>query len=212
MAHQFIVKLTVAMLKTILTFLILFQSSAVSITSPVNGDTLRGQIQILGSMDYPTFASAELGFKYASSSEGASDSGDTWFTIQTFSQPILDSAIAVWDTTSLTDGDYDLRLRVFLQDGTVQDAIVTGLKVRNQELPTATVTNVPLPQFNTNETPTPILSEPTAVNLSLPSATLLPSNPASITVNSIYKIFGQSALVVLVLFVLFSFIIRLRKN
>ncbi|MBL8098864.1 MAG: hypothetical protein JNK81_06755 [Anaerolineales bacterium] len=193
------------MLKSFLTFLILIQTTVVSITSPQTGDTLRGQIQILGSMDYPTFASAEIGFQFAS------DVADTWFLIQTFSQPTTDSALAVWDTTSLTDGDYNLRLRVYLQDGTFIDAIVTDLKIRNQELPTPTATDVPLPEFR-NETPTPRIIPPTEIILSFPSSTPLPMNPASITTESIYKVFGQSALVVLILFILFSLLIRFRKN
>ncbi|MBX3037933.1 MAG: hypothetical protein KF758_13570 [Anaerolineales bacterium] len=195
------------MLKLFLTFLILIQTTDVGITSPQNGETIRGQIQILGSIDYPTFASAELGFQFAS------DVADTWFLIQAFSQPTTDSAqrLAVWDTTSVTDGDYNLRLRIYLQDGTFLDYIVTDLKIRNQEIPTATSTDVPLPQFN-NETPTPRIIPPTEIILSFPSSTPLPQNPASITTDSIYKVFGQSALVVLVLFVLFSLLIRFRRN
>lgn len=194
------------MLKILWIFLLAIQATSVSISSPQNGDTLRGQVEIQGVMDVPNFASAELGFTFASSN------GDTWFSIQTFSQPITDSAIAVWDTTSLTDGDYNLRLRVYLQDGTFQDAIVTGIKIRNQELPTPTSTVTVLPQFNTNATPTLRIIEPTEIVLSYPSATPLPMNPASITTNSIYKVFGQSAVVVLILFILFSFLIRFRKN
>ncbi len=193
------------MLKLLLTFLLLIQTTDVGITSPQTGETLRGQIQILGSIDYPTFASAELSFAFAS------DLADNWFSIQTFSQPITDSALAVWDTTSITDGDYKLRLRITLQDGTFIDSIITDLKIRNQEIPTATATDAPLPQFD-NETPTPRIIEPTQIILSYPSATPLPSNPASITTDSIYKVFAQSALVVLVLFILFSLILRLRKN
>lgn len=193
------------MLKSFLIFLILIQTGTVSITSPKNGETLRGQIEIQGVMDVSNFASAELGFKFAS------DVGDNWFSIQTFSQPLQNSTLAIWDTTSLTDGDYNLRLRVYLQDGTFQDAIITDLKIRNQELPTPTATDLPLPQFN-NETPTPRIIQPTEIILSYPSATPLPMNPASITTNSIYKIFAQSALAVLILFVLFSFLIRFRKN
>jgi hypothetical protein len=201
----FIVKLTVAMLKTLLIFLFTFQTTAVAITSPQTGDTLRGQIEIQGVMDVPNFSSAELGFKFAS------DLTDTWFSIQTFSQPIQNSTIAIWDTTSLTDGDYNLQLRVFLQDGTFQDAIVTDLKIRNQELPTPTSTHTPLPQFD-NSTPTPRIIPPTEIVLSYPSSTPLPMNPASITTNTIYKVFAQSALVVLVLFILISLLIRFRKG
>lgn len=193
------------MLKLFLTFLILIQTTNVGITSPQNGETLRGQIQILGSIDYPTFASAEIGFQFAS------DVADNWFSIQTFSQPIPDSALALWDTTSVTDGDYNLRLRIYLQDGTFIDSIVTDLKIRNQEIPTPTITALPLPEFK-NETPTPRIIPPTENILSLPSSTPLPPNPASITTQSIYKTFAQSALLVLVLFILFSLLIRFRKN
>ncbi|HCK65128.1 MAG TPA: hypothetical protein DHW49_02585 [Anaerolineae bacterium] len=194
------------MLKLFLTFLILIQTTDVGITSPQNGETIRGQIQIQGSIDYPTFASAELAFTFAS------NSGDTWFPIQTFPQPLTDSNLAVWDTTSVTDGDYNLRLRITLQDGTFLDFIITDLKIRNQELPTPTATDAPLPQFDNNATPTPRIIEPTEIVLSFPSSTPLPPNPASITTDSIYRVFAQSAFVVLVLFVLFSLIIRLRKN
>ncbi|KXK12784.1 MAG: putative penicillin-binding protein [Chloroflexi bacterium OLB14] len=193
------------MLKLLLTFFLLIQTTDVGITSPQTGETLRGQIQILGSIDYPTFASAELSFAFAS------DLADNWFSIQTFSQPITNPVLAVWDTTSITDGDYKLRLRITLQDGTLMDSIVTDLKIRNDELPTATPTETPLPKFD-RDTPTPRIIEPTQIVLSYPSATPLPVNPASITTDSIYKVFAQSALVVLVLFILFSLLIRLRKN
>lgn len=193
------------MLKAFLIFLIAIQTGTVSITSPQNGETLRGQVEIRGIMDTPNFSSAELAFSYAS------DSGEAWFAIQTFSQPIQNPIIAVWDTTFITDGDYNLRLRVYLQDGSFTDAIVTDLKIRNQETPTPTATQTDLPNFN-NPTPTPRALESTPPVLSRPSATPLPPNPAAITQKTIYKIFAQSALIVLILFILFSLLIRFRKN
>lgn len=193
------------MLKSFFAFLVLMQTATVGIISPQNGETLRGQIQILGSINYPAFASAELAFSFAANSR------DTWFLIQTFTQPLTDSNLAVWDTTSITDGDYNLRLRIYLQDGAYLDFIVTDLKIRNQELPTPTATDVPLPEL-INETPTPRIIPPTEIILSFPSSTPLPQNPASITTDSIYTVFAQSALVVLVLFVLFSLLVRFRRN
>ena len=102
------------------------------ITAPTAGQILRGQVSITGTTDIPNFASAELDFAYASDFTGK------WFLIQTFSQPVANSAIATWDTTSISDGDYVLRLRVTLQDGSSQDATVK-VKAQNQTpLPTAT--------------------------------------------------------------------------
>ena len=199
------------MLKLFLILFLFFQDPTVAITFPQPGETLRGQVEIQGRMDAPNFASAELAFTY----EAASGSGGTWFSIQTFSQPTAGLAIATWDTTSVTDGDYTLRLRVVLQDDTFQDALVTDLKIRNDEpLPTVPPTQT-LADFNfphLNETPgAPGEQTPTPVVM-YPTSTLLPVNPASLTTSSILSIFWQSALAILILFIFFSLILRLRKN
>lgn len=199
------------MLKAFLILFLLFQDTPVALTSPQTGETLRGQVEIQGMMELPNFSSAELSFAYAS------DSGESWFTIQTFPQLVAGPVLATWDTTSVTDGDYSLRLRVFLQDGTFQDALISDLKIRNDELPpTATVTPTdavfnfqPLDQppgtsAVSEGTPTPVIIYPTS--------TPLPVNPASLTVSSIVGIFWRSALVILILFAFFSLILRLRKN
>jgi len=200
------------MLKVFLTLLLLFQDTPVALTAPQNGETLRGQVQIQGRMYTPNFASAELAFTFASN---ASDSGGNWFIIQTFPQPTADSALTVWDTTSITDGDYTLRLRVFLQDGTFQDALVSDLKIRNDEpLPTATVPPT-LQDFDfqpLNETPGAPAQSTATPAISYPTSTPLPANPASLTTASILTIFWQSALFILVVFLFFSLILRLRKN
>lgn len=200
---------TVAMLKLFFVFLLfLIQDSPAGISSPQNGDELRGQVQIAGNMTVPNFSLAELGFKYAS------DSTENWFTIQTFPQPVAGPALAVWDTTTLTDGDYDLRLRIFLVDSTFQDVIISDLKIRNdtpeptQFVPTETA----LPQFSA-ATSLPALNQPTSTAIiTFPSSTPLPANPASVTTSSIYATFARGALIVLVLFIFFSLILRLRKN
>jgi hypothetical protein len=61
-----------------------------------------------------------------------------------------------------------------------------------------------VPQLQPQATATPFLSYPTS--------TPLPPNPASLTTASIFTVFWQSALLVLGLFLLFSLILRLRKN
>ncbi len=201
---------TVAMLKLFFAFLLfLIQDAPAGISSPQTGDVIRGQAQIAGNMTVPNFASAELSFSYT-----ASDSADNWFGIQTFPQPVAGPALAVWDTTSLTDGDYNLRLRVTLQDGTFQDVVISDLKIRNdtpdpiEVIPTETA----LPQFNA-ATSLPALNQSTATAvITFSSSTSLPANPASVTTLSIYSTFGRAALIVLILFAFFSLILRLRKN
>jgi hypothetical protein len=180
------------------------------LTAPTNGQVLHGQVSVTGTTDIPNFASAELDFAYASDSTG------TWFLIQTFSQPIADSVITTWDTTSVTDGDYILRLRVTLQDGSFQDATV-NVKVQNETAlstatstmtPTAANTSVVAPEPSTtivviaSSTSPPVFSTPTS----------LPPNPAEVQTNQIYAGVERGALVIIALFVFFGILIRLRRS
>ncbi|NOT06339.1 MAG: hypothetical protein HOP27_17240 [Anaerolineales bacterium] len=202
--------LPIVMFQYLLSFsLILFaQTAELSISSPQTGQILRGQVEITGNLDIPNFSSAELAFGYS-----ATNPASNWFTIQTFPQPVKGPAIAVWDTSRLTDGDYILRLRVFFQDGTSQDVLVSDLKIRNDvplptNTPTATPTATPL-----ITTPLPTSTRlPDATTLTFPSPMPLPSNPASLTVPSLYSTFGRGALIVFVLFGIFSLLLRLRRN
>jgi hypothetical protein len=195
--------LSIVMLRLILLLSLLFQDTAISIASPQTGATVRGQVEILGGMDIPNFASAELAFGFA-------DSADSWFTIQTFAQPEVDAPLAVWDTTSITDGDYNLRLHVTLQDGSFQDAIVTNLKIRN-DLPEPAPTAVDLSGPTSSQViPTDISVAPMLP--SFPQPTRLPSNPAALTVPLVYSTFGRGALIALALFAAFSLLLRLRKD
>ena len=189
------------------------------ITAPTAGRILQGQVSITGTTDIPNFASAELDFAYASDSTG------NWFLIQTFSQPIANSVIATWDTASISDGDYILRLRVTLQDGSFQDATVK-VKVQNQTpistststiTPTAITPNITLtPEFTSQLlTPTPIVivafPTPTAAPI-FPTPTLLPPNPVELQSNEIYAGIERGALIIAGLFIFFFILIRLRRS
>lgn len=204
--------LPIAMLRLFFVFALLFQESPVAISAPQPGATLRGLVEIQGRMDAPNFASAELAFTFDAS---ASDPAAAWFPIQTFSEPVTYPALAVWDTTAITDGSYTLRLRVFLQDGTLQEVLVSNLNVRNDEVP-PTPTRTPTEMtfnFQPLEQPSgaPVAITVTPI-LSYPTSTPLPANPASLSPSAILTIFWQSALAILILFAFFSLILRLRKN
>lgn len=206
--------LPIAMLKFALALFILFQfqETAPVITSPQAGDTLRGKVEISGSMDVPGFASAELAFSYAASSPA-----EAWFTIQNFTQPPADPVLAVWDTSLVTDGDYTLRLRVFLLDGTFQDVFVGDLKIRNDTPdPTATPTDTPTPTptlpFFSPSNPLPLGVETSTPMPSLPTSTPLPPNPAALSAASILSVFGKSALAILGVSILVALLLRLRRN
>jgi hypothetical protein len=180
------------------------------ISAPVAGQKLQGKVDITGTTDVPNFASAELAFTYAS------DPTDNWFTIQVLSQPMLDSTLTAWDTSFISDGDYKLRLRVTLQDGSFQDAIVTDLHVRNYTPDTPT----PVMQVAITDTPTalPFLPPTEVVITEAPTQTpratptqLLP-NPVSLAPNEIYASVRRGALIIIVLFIIFGLLARLRRS
>jgi hypothetical protein len=178
----------------------------IAITSPAADELLRGQVTITGRVDIVNFVSAQLAFAYASNPT------DTWFTIQTFSQPILDSTLAVWDTTSITDGDYILRLRLSFEDGTFQEVTIP-VKVGNDALPTATPEPTATPDEAGVLLPTPFLlaASPTPTEVPRPTPTALPPNPAALGQNQIYASLGRGALVILGLFALAGLILRVRR-
>lgn len=183
-------------------------SPPVAITFPLSADVLRGEVTITGTTDDPNFLSAQLDYAYASNPTG------TWFTLQTFSQPITDSALAIWNTTSISDGDYILRLRVNFLDNTTQEVTVP-VSIQN-DVPFSTPTVVATSTPNTVEVqiPTPFLlaASPTPTAPPRPTPTALPTNSASLAQTAIYASVGRGALVIIILFILSGLIIRLRRS
>jgi hypothetical protein len=191
-------------------FILVAQQNAPVISAPVAGQKLLGKVDIIGTTDVPNFSSAELAFTYAS------DLTDNWFTIQVLSQPVLDSTLATWDTSFISDGDYKLRLRVTLQDGSFQDVVVTDLHIRNYTPDTPT----PVVQAVITETPTalPFLPPTEVVVREVPTQTprstptQLPPNPVSLTTDEIYASVRRGALIIIVLFIIFGLLARLRRS
>ena len=179
------------------------------ITTPAPGAVLRGPVNISGSnqVQGATFLYAEVSFSYVNDPTGP------WFLIATNDQPIEDGILATWDTTSITDGDYALRLRVFLQDGTSQDVTVADLHVRN-DVAAATAT----PPVAAADLPTfaPALPTPTDLPVSATSAfaplTPLPDNPAALTDKSVLSTFRRGAIFAVIAFALIGIFIRLRTS
>ena len=167
---------------------------------------MQGQVAVTGTTDIPNFESAELAFAYASDPTG------TWFLIRKMTDPVSGGVLATWDTTSISDGDYVLRLQVSLTYSSTKQVSVP-VKIRNYTAlatasPTATATQPAL------QVPTPMLIAPsdTPTPAPLPTATLLPPNSAEVTVSEVYNGFWRGALVALALLLLGGILIRLRRN
>ena len=193
----------------LLTLLLIAAQDAppIAITFPVSGDVISGEVTIVGTTDILGFSSSQLDFSYASNPT------DTWFALQSSVQPVADSPLAVWDTTLITDGDYVLRLRVFIEDGSFQDVMVQ-VKVQN-DTPILTPTPVitPTPTRVDEGAPTPFLvaSSPTPTLTPRPTPTLLPTNAVSLDQTAIYTSLGRGAIVILGLFIFAGIILRFRR-
>jgi hypothetical protein len=183
--------------------------TAIRITAPASGETLSGLVNVMGTSAADGFASAELSFAYAS------DSTSTWFLIYQTASPVTDGLLAAWGTSLVTDGDYHLRLRVILQDGSILESLVTGL--RNQlptETPTPTVTPEPTAttEFIPPPTSIPPTPQPAPTSTRLPTPTPLPPNPITLSESQIYAFLGRAILATLLVFIVVAILLRLRRG
>ena len=125
------------------------QNSQAAITSPVDGQEIAGTLTISGSASHPQFARYELAFGPDPNPK------DAWQVFSENSQQIANNVLGSWNTTSVADGTYMLRLRVVRKDSNYSEAFVRGLAVRNQQ-PTKTPTpSSPAPTFEPEATQAP---------------------------------------------------------
>jgi len=179
----------------------------IAITSPASGDAIRGEVTVTGTTDVLGFTSSQLDFSYVTNPT------DTWFTLQTSTQSVVDSPLATWDTTLISDGDYVLRLRVFAEDGVFQE-ITVSVKIQNDTpivTPTPVVTSTPNRLDVGVPTPFLVASSPTPTLTPRPTPTPFPTNAVSMNQMTIYTSLGRGALVIIGLFAFVGIILRFRR-
>ncbi len=170
-----------------------------AVTKPRAGEVLQGALTVTGSSAVPGFLSAEIAFTYSGDTTG------TWFLIAEDSQPVEDGMLATWDTTTITDGDYVLRLRVTLADGGQLDTTVPDLRVRNYTPPETLPPASAVPQATPASLNTPFVT-------SYPTPTLLPPNPAELTSRNVWVSVGYGGLGTILLFVILGIYLWLRRK
>ena len=189
-----------------------------AITQPQAGQPVQGNVQISGSSAIDGFQSAELAFAYHDDPTG------TWFLIAQSDAPVEGGVLGAWDTTTITDGDYDLRLSVRRGDGSQSQATVAGVRVRNytpvetdtptpQQPPAAGQQATPAPQEEPTSGPAPTATL-AAAGAALPAAaTPLPPNPAQLSLGDVLRTLGKGVLAIMGVFVLIGVygMIRRRK-
>jgi len=168
-----------------------------AITSPMPNAALQGLVAIQGSTAIDNFHNWSLEFAYVG------DPTDTWFLISESDQPVDDGTLAEWDTTTITDGDYILRLTTQPADG---EAIASSVSVRVRNY-TPIETTTPGP--TTVPTATPLGNADRSV-FSDTTPTPLPTNPAELTPQSLASGIKTGIMIVIGSFVLIGFYVYLR--
>lgn len=171
-----------------------------AITAPQTGATLNGIVQIEGT------ASLVGQFQYYKLE--FSPSGDNYTVFSgLIRQQVTAGQLAVWDSASVPDGVYSIRLRVVDATGNYCDAVVSGLTVQNStpitptEVQVATPTETEAaPQENVVPTAVPTIqigapTEPgrtaAATDVATPSGTRTPSGvsiiPGGFSTDSLFS-------------------------
>ncbi len=159
------------------------QQSQIQITSPGINEEIRGLVSIVGS------ASVD-GFQYYKVEYGVGPNPTDWAIIgQMHETSVLNNQLATWNTETLPDGVYSLRLRAVKTDGNYEEFYVRGVVIANTrptstptptEAPTATPTLAGSTSITGQPTATLVLATPTA-DLSLPTPTPTLSRPETDT-------------------------------
>ncbi len=187
------------------------QLDQVVINAPLPGQALQGDIIITGNTAIEGYVSSDISFGYTG------DVTDTWFSIHYSTVPVNNDLLTHWDTTTITDGDYTLRLVIDTANGEQITLIVPGLRVRNYT-PIETDTPTPLPPSATPGPGTPVPPSATPSMTPIPSATPLPptptplpTNPAIISEKDMGMTFLEGAGIGMGLLSLFGIVVGIRQ-
>ncbi|NJL54810.1 PKD domain-containing protein [bacterium] len=111
---------------------------SILILSPIPGNIVASQVQVIGAASHPQFLQYQL--EYGPDP----NPNNLWFPISGVIQSPITSQglLGIWNTTTIPDDVYQLRLRVFLRDGSELRTVTNGVRVQNAQ-PTPIPTNTP---------------------------------------------------------------------
>jgi len=145
------------------------------IAQPAQDSAVRGVVQIVGSATHPQFQRYEL---YYAPWPVPSDQSWIFIGDAHFSQQPL-GLLGTWDSRSVTDGAYALRVRVVKQDSNYIDSDPRRVLVTNTrpvETPTPEVTDTPEPSpTEAPATPTIVVAVPTSAKQATAAAAATPT-------------------------------------
>lgn len=145
------------------------------ITSPMRDSTIAGVVEVVGSVPAQDFDFAEVAYSYQNENSGS------WFLLSRIEVPIQDGVLSKWDTTTITDGIYRLRLKVEFRDGHSEEVVVNGLSVANYTHGKSTesaeivfaMTETPMSEIISTAYPTPLPANPGMLKTSQVKSSLI---------------------------------------
>ncbi|NOZ72368.1 MAG: hypothetical protein GXP38_10740 [Chloroflexi bacterium] len=132
------------------------------ISYPPETELVRGVVDIRGTATHPDFWKYEL----AAAPYGTQN----WFNITVSEIPVQDGVLGSWNTQTVPDGTYTLRLRVVHRDGNYDEFKVQRILVANS-LPTETPTPEISPTPTVTPTPIPPTATPVFITPEIPTPT-----------------------------------------
>ena len=95
---------------------------------------LRGEVSLRGTVNLPGMSSYYIEVRALDDDLGAPE-GRPWLpaTLPT-AAPVVDGVLGIWDTSTLADGLYELRLNVLAPDGDMAQRVVGPLRLENEAM------------------------------------------------------------------------------
>ena len=164
------------------------------IETPATGEAVQGLVQISVAITDLENSGGSLAFRYSDQPEA------NWFTIWRSDEPLKSGVLTVWDTTTISDGTYDLVLQVQFAGGELGESLNPGIRVRNYT-PVETSTPEPTQTEAPGRTITPTKPaptiQPTTQVISLPD-----ENPASLNEGQVFQTMLIAGIVVVAVFLI----------
>jgi hypothetical protein len=180
------------------------QLDLVRILTPQKGSVLQGNIDIIGTATGIGFQYAEVSFRYQDS-----DAGD-WFLIAQVAEIKVDDLLTNWDTSLIVDGDYQLRIQAYYEDGHQVESVIDDLRIRNYS-PIETQIATPPSSSNLQNTNIPITITPSS-SPTAQYATPLPPNEMVIEAGDLSQYAMRGAVIGILVLIVFGLWLVLRRR
>ena len=174
------------------------------IISVLDGQAIRGIVPIEGNTKIEGFLAWEISYGYSTDTTG------TWFLLAESFEPVENNLLTNWETIKISDGDYNLRLTIFLEQDEPVHTFVQNVRIRNytpMETDTAqpTITQpiyTDTPPTGQNQFETPLA----------PSLTPLPTNALELPPETITSNILRGGAGVMVIFITIGLYSTVKKS